>query len=143
MQFDGIVPDPGIERIDEMRQILSVIRDPRPLTDEEAERIEAIRSELGDRWCHRCEYCQPCPQGIKISLALVAESVAVRMNPETAVSFAGPVMEKAESCTGCGECRERCPYGLDIPALLQKNTELWKAYVETGRWPGRDAAGSG
>jgi integrase/ferredoxin len=135
MQYEGIVPDPGIERIEEMRQILRAAGDPRPLSPGEEERMERIRRVLGDRWSHRCEYCQPCPLGIQISPVLVAESVARRMSRDTAVSFIGPVMEKAAECTGCGRCVERCPYGLDIPALLRGNLSAWECYRRTGAWP--------
>ena len=26
-----------------------------------------------------------------------------------------------ERCIGCGQCRAKCPYGLDTPALLRRN----------------------
>ena len=35
-------------------------------------------------------------------------------------------MMKIEKCTGCGACKKRCPYELDIPVLLKKNLEDYK-----------------
>ena len=35
-------------------------------------------------------------------------------------------MKKIESCLHCGQCRKKCPYGLDTPALLIKNYEDYK-----------------
>lgn len=32
-------------------------------------------------------------------------------------------MRKIEECLHCGKCASRCPYGLDTPALLQRNWE--------------------
>jgi hypothetical protein len=28
--------------------------------------------------------------------------------------------ERADSCTACGECVEKCPQGIDIPGWLEK-----------------------
>ena len=30
-------------------------------------------------------------------------------------------MEKVRECLHCGACTKRCPYHLDIPALLERN----------------------
>ena len=35
-------------------------------------------------------------------------------------------MMKIEQCVECGLCRSRCPYELDIPALLKKNLADYK-----------------
>ncbi len=32
-------------------------------------------------------------------------------------------MRKIENCIHCDQCKEKCPYGLDTPALLRKNYE--------------------
>lgn len=36
-------------------------------------------------------------------------------------------MRKIEECLHCGRCKSKCPYGLDTPALLEKN---YKDYCE-------------
>lgn len=131
MQFKDIVPDPGIEKSDEMKEILTIIQNPRPLLENERARIEEIRKELGVSWCHRCDYCQPCPQDIRISPVLNAKSIVKRMPYDTACSFLDPAMKKARDCTDCQECIEKCPYNLNIPELLSKNLVLWEKYKET------------
>jgi len=128
MQFDGIIPDPGIEKAEEMEEIIKIIQDPRPLTEEEKKAIEKIKKDLGKEWCHRCDYCQPCPQNIPISVVLVAKSVAKRMPFDRAESFVGPAIEKAKECTECEQCIEKCPYNLDIPRLLKKNIAFWEEF---------------
>jgi len=35
------------------------------------------------------------------------------------------VVEKARSCTECGECLPRCPYQLPIPETIKKNLEFY------------------
>jgi predicted aldo/keto reductase-like oxidoreductase len=134
MQFEGIVPDPGIENIEELREIVGIVENPRPPLPRELRRMEEIRREMGDTWCHRCDYCQPCPEGIPISLILVTESVVKRMSPDNSIAFLTPAMEKVKGCTRCGACAERCPYDLQIPDLLQRYHIAWERFVETKRW---------
>jgi predicted aldo/keto reductase-like oxidoreductase len=48
-----------------------------------------------------------------------------RMTHERALSFVGPAIEKARTCIECRECISRCPYHLDIPALLKEQIILF------------------
>lgn len=134
MNIDGIVPDPGIEKIAEIDEIVALYEDRRKLNAEEEERIESLRKELGATWCHRCEYCQPCPQGIKISSILSAKSAIKRMTMTRAKSMLADRMKEAEGCTECRECVGRCPYDLEIPELLKQRRASWDQYVEIGVW---------
>ena len=36
------------------------------------------------------------------------------------------MMMKIEDCLHCGQCKRKCPYGLDTPTLLQQNLEDYK-----------------
>ncbi len=134
-QFDSIVPDPGIERLDEMKQIIGIIDRRSPLTDEEQKRIEAVRSKMKGVWCHRCQYCMPCPQEIKITPVLSAGSMIKRMPKDRIFAQLDEAIKKSSDCTGCRECVERCPYDLDIPVLLEQQREYWEVYSRTGAWP--------
>ncbi|GMO51111.1 MAG: aldo/keto reductase [Treponemataceae bacterium] len=127
LQFDSIVPDPGIERIEEIREIAAIMERKPALTRDDRLEIEKLRAEFGPSWCHRCDYCQPCPQEIPISLALGARSGAKRFSPARFRSMVAPALEKARSCTECKTCVPRCPYHLDIPALLKASVALWDA----------------
>ena len=133
-QYPGIVPDPGIEHASEMEEIISIYSDESPLTDNEKSDIERIREELGASWCHRCEYCQPCPEGISISTVLTARSMTRRMPREKALSMLKGPVKKAESCSECGTCEERCPYDLPIRELLKTRRGQFSDFVETGIW---------
>jgi predicted aldo/keto reductase-like oxidoreductase len=133
-QFPGVVPDPGIETISQLREILEMTRSSGPLTAEEIGSIEQHRVRLGSEWCHRCDYCQPCPQHISISTVLIAKSFARRMPRERAQSFVEAAFKAAENCEECRECVEKCPYHLEIPALLKRQRGLWDIYLKTGSW---------
>jgi uncharacterized protein len=129
-QFESIIPDPGIEKIEEMEEIVKIIKNPEVLTEKEKEEIEKIKRELGDSWCHRCEYCQPCPRGISISKILIMRSMLKRVDFNSAVLFYKELVKKAKDCTECRKCVERCPYNLDIPELLKDNIGLWERYCK-------------
>ncbi|MCL2193688.1 MAG: aldo/keto reductase [Treponema sp.] len=124
-QYDGIVPDPGIERVDEIREIVAIVKKNEPLSPDDKKEIEKLRLDFSPSWCHRCDYCLPCPQDIKISLALCMESFFKRTPPERARSSVGPEIEKARGCLECRDCVKRCPYDLDIPFLLKEKIAAW------------------
>lgn len=126
LRFENIVPDPGIEKIAEIREIVAIVNENKPLSAEDEKTISGLKSELGKWWCHRCDYCQPCPQGIPISSALTLRSLIKRGDFDFVFRLASAGMEKARSCLECGECVKRCPYKLDIPRLLKKQITLWE-----------------
>jgi hypothetical protein len=133
-QFPDVVPDPGIETIAQLREILAFMESNGPLTEKEISLIEQHRVRLGSEWCHRCDYCQPCPRNIPISTVLIAKSFARRMPRERAQSFVKAAFKAAEDCEECRQCVERCPYHLEIPALLKKQRGLWDDFLRTGTW---------
>jgi len=126
-QYENIVPDPGFEKIEELREIAGIVEKKETLSADDEKEIEKQRLELGPSWCHRCDYCQPCPQGVHISTALNIKSFMKRMTPERARSFVGPHIEKARTCLECGLCVKRCPYNLNIPVLLKEKIAYWDA----------------
>jgi predicted aldo/keto reductase-like oxidoreductase len=125
LQFDNLVPDPGIERIEEMRQIVNIVNAKQTLSAEDKKTIEEQRREFGPEWCHRCDYCQPCPQKISISSVLTVKSLVKRMPFERAYKMANDNIQRAKNCIECGVCKTRCPYSLSIPDLLKKSVQLW------------------
>ncbi|MFC2069766.1 aldo/keto reductase [Chloroflexota bacterium] len=128
LQFPEVVPIPGIEKVHEIEEIVKLIDGPTKLTEVEKREMQRLRDELGDQFCRRCEYCQPCTEGIPISSVMTSDTVAKRMPPERLFSgmFAESI-EKARSCTECGDCEERCPYHLPIREIIAKRI---KGYEE-------------
>ena len=126
LQFDNVIPDPGIQTIEEIEEIAAIVNGHWELTPQERQEIARIRGEMETRFCRRCEYCQPCPQKVRISTAVNVQSFWRRFPP--ARFFAGFVADAIEStrrCGDCGECEDRCPYHLPIREMLAENAAFY------------------
>lgn len=125
-----VAPIWGIQRESELREFLSYNENPPELNEERKEYIRRDREELSGDFCRGCGYCMPCPVGIEIH-SCARTSLMLRRAP-TALSLTPEQMEKMkkiEDCINCGQCKARCPYGLDTPALLKKNYEDYKTFI--------------
>ncbi|MDD2582942.1 MAG: aldo/keto reductase [Desulfuromonadaceae bacterium] len=126
----GIIPIPGFESCEQIDEVLSYYAQPNVITEKDRDIMDSYRKELGKRFCRRCEYCQPCPQGVMITPAMGYPIVASRMSPSVAVEFCKKPMESVLLCTACGACLERCPYELSIPELLKSNYALYERHLK-------------
>jgi len=120
-----VVPIPGFESVAQVDEVLSFYNAPNRVTDHDLAVMERYRRELGKRFCRRCEYCQPCPQGVMITMAMGYRIVLARTTPEVAAKFCKAAMESVTLCNECGACIERCPYELPIPEMLKSNYEIY------------------
>ena len=125
---DVSVVIPGMYAQSEIEQNLAAAENTAPLTQAEIEKIEAIRRELGTQFCRRCNYCQPCTQGIGISGIFVLEGYLARygLGDWAKQRYAG-MAKKAGDCVGCGVCETRCPYQLPIREMLARCKEEFGA----------------
>ena len=132
LQFPDVIPIVGIERIPEIEEIVQIINKPWKLTRAEKTEMTRLKKELGNKFCRRCEYCQPCTAGIPISTVMTSESFAKRLPPERV--FGGMLkdaIKKVAECTDCGECESRCPYKLPIRELIKERAQWYpKAEAE-------------
>ena len=126
-RFDNVLPIWGVQRESELEEFISYIGNPPVMTDELSAVIEKDRQELSGEFCRGCGYCMPCPVGIEInncarmSLMIRRAPSEAQLTPEMQAK-----MKKIEDCLHCGQCKEKCPYGLDTPTLLEKNYEDYK-----------------
>lgn len=122
--FKNVLPIWGIQREQELDEFLSFLKNPPALTPDRETIIERDRKELAGEFCRGCGYCMPCPVGIEINNC-ARMSLLLRRSPTAGhLTPAGQEkMRKIEQCLHCGQCAKRCPYGLDTPALLQRNYE--------------------
>ena len=125
-----VAPIWGIQRMSELEEFLSYNDNPPTLTEERLAYIEKERAELAGDFCRGCGYCMPCPVGIEInncarmSLLLRRSPAALQLTPAVQAKMA-----KIEDCLDCGQCKAKCPYGLDTPTLLKKNLEDYKTFL--------------
>ncbi len=123
LQFDNVLPDPGVQRFQELIQIVDIVEGSWDLTPYDEKRIKEKRDELGTRFCRWCEYCMPCPNGVTISWVMNAQlvpSYGDRYYNNTAKAI-----ETAKNCVQCGECETKCPYELPIMETLAENVEYF------------------
>jgi uncharacterized protein len=127
-QFPDVIPLAGWDSVDRVDEVADLYEGPLEVTATDREAMDRYRSELGDLFCRRCEYCQPCPHGVMITPAMLYAIVAHRMGPAKAAAFAEKTMESVQLCEECGECATRCPYQLPIPETLRKHLALYEQH---------------
>lgn len=130
-QFENTLPIWGIQREQELLEFLSYQDNPPAMTEEIRALIEKDRQELAGEFCRGCGYCMPCPKGIEINTC-ARMSLLLRRSP--AQNWLGErgqqMMKQVEECIQCGQCKAKCPYGLDTPNLLKKNYEDYKTFLK-------------
>jgi predicted aldo/keto reductase-like oxidoreductase len=129
-QYPHVVPIPGIRAVKEADEIIDLYRHPQPLSRFDFEEMHKIQRVVGEKFCHRCEYCLPCEQGVQIPSVLIFQAAAKRLAPEGVSAWLGEAMESVVECIECGQCEDKCPYNLPITELLKENLALFKEIVK-------------
>jgi uncharacterized protein len=126
LQFPDILIIPGIERVEEIEEILGIYKEPHSMTEADVDKMERLRQDLDSTFCHRCDYCQPCPADVPISTVLFGQSFHKRFSRVRFFEMVSDAMEKAAGCTDCGNCEERCPYHLPIRKMVADQVGWFK-----------------
>jgi predicted aldo/keto reductase-like oxidoreductase len=131
-QFPKVVPIWGIQHLKELEALLAAVKQMPSLTEAQRQRIEQDRAEFTGAFCRSCGYCLPCPEQILIYNCARVSLLLRRMPPERWLTPEWQQeMEKIPNCRHCGQCSSRCPYGLDIPALLEKNYRDYRTFLKS------------
>jgi predicted aldo/keto reductase-like oxidoreductase len=128
LQFDNVLPNPGIEKIEEIEEIVAIVNGSWELTSQERQEMEEIRVRVGPRLCRQCEYCQPCPQGV-VLLPLINMHILWKLwPPEWLLSLRNvtDAVESWKNCNQCGECEDKCPYHLPIQEMIVENMKFYE-----------------
>lgn len=118
----------GMSTMEQVREnIASAERSgPGTLSVEELALIARVRDmyrRLAPIPCTGCEYCQPCPSGVKIPRIFEIYNEAIMYGtPEQARMFYGWLKEeeRADRCAACGECEDKCPQDIAITEWLDR-----------------------
>jgi predicted aldo/keto reductase-like oxidoreductase len=119
------------------------------LTEEELQIISQLRKGFNQYTavpCTRCGYCMPCPNGVTIPFVLLLLNeifywgergrprismfydrlIKTQEELETKKSEGEDMEGAACLCIQCGECLDKCPQGIDIPAMMEKTNEIFE-----------------
>ncbi len=128
--YPDLVPIPGIEQAEQIREIAEIVDSGAALAGDEKAAAERIAAELGKLFCRRCGYCMPCPEGIPIVMAMVFDGFLNRFPVDKILDGPGKgVIETAGQCTECGQCEEKCPYDLPIREIVKRTGELAREFA--------------
>ncbi|MFC1823032.1 aldo/keto reductase [Thermodesulfobacteriota bacterium] len=128
--YEDVIPIAGVQAQREIDEILQYYREPQALVEKDWDEIEKIRDEIGTTFCHRCEYCQPCPEGVEIWRILLFKAQSKRFPPQMAIRLSEDAMKVAENCLKCGECEEKCPYELPVPELIEESLDYFRTFCK-------------
>jgi predicted aldo/keto reductase-like oxidoreductase len=81
------------------------------------EEVAATYARLQPIPCTRCDYCMPCPSGVRIphNLGLYNTAVMYDRFAEMRKWYAGTkAEERASACTDCDQCEAKCPQKIVI-----------------------------
>ena len=126
MQFNSVLPDPGIEKVKEIEEIVDLVENHAPLDIEDQQKILEIKHELGSRFCRQCLYCMPCPQGVNIWMTMITKKMYRLWPLESFMEIMSEPIASTNNCIQCGLCESKCPYGLPIREIISENREYFK-----------------
>ncbi len=111
------------------------------MTEADQKSIEKVRKayrNLRPVQCTNCKYCVPCPNNVDIPTVFqIYDDSVMYADPRIGqFRYNGPFGinqdQRADKCTECGECLEKCPQKIDIPTWLKKAHEAMYSATPVG-----------
>jgi len=114
---------PGCRNVTEMEAALAFL----DATDTEKD-FSSIN--LSSAWrlkgsCMYCNHCLPCPVGIDIGITIRLADTATYGTSSSVSSEYEALPAQASACTECGVCTERCPFGVDVVANMNRAADIF------------------
>ena len=112
---------PGMDTIEQVDENAAVGESMRQLAESELAGLRKEKELWGEKFCRRCGYCMPCPNGLNIPFLLLIEGYYTRYElRDWALARLGNLEKTYKDCAACGECLEKCPYHLPIPDMMEQ-----------------------
>jgi predicted aldo/keto reductase-like oxidoreductase len=108
---------PGCKTPQEIKKILAYYTSP-------DDALDFSKAVLNSRWnikgcCQYCNHCLPCAAGINIG------QINRVIDNKSAVEY-NKLSVKASSCVKCGECEERCPFGVKVTERMDLAVKMFE-----------------
>lgn len=123
----------GMSTMQQVEENLATAADPAVLSEDDLaaidEHLQRLK-KLADLYCTGCGYCQPCPN--EVAIAKIFERYnrgrvyglwdSARAD-YARIGHGWDKGKKADACTECGECEEKCPQNIPIRQQLKEAHE--------------------
>ena len=120
----------GMGNMEMVRENAAIASNSDPLSEKELVDIKAMLEEnkkMAELYCTGCEYCLPCPQGVKIPRVFELMNyhkvygLTEYAREEYKKLLAGENGENGpEKCVECGACETKCPQKIEIIKQLKE-----------------------
>lgn len=120
----------GMSTIEQVEQNAAIASDTTSLTEQERHNVSTMLEEvqrMSDLYCTGCDYCQPCPKGIRIphlfSLMNYHRVYGLTEYAKSAYSQVGKeegAGSLPSACAACGKCEKACPQKIHIIEKLKE-----------------------
>lgn len=122
---------PGMKNLVEVENNLKIFEKSMKFSKNFPELL-AEKERLNGKFCHRCEYCLPCPIGINPSIIIQWREFLENRDGGFLSSNKLKQIKEGLNCKQCGECESKCPYGLKLTELVPQETRRILEKVEGG-----------
>ncbi len=119
----------GVSTMEQLQDNLRIFADAKAnsMDEQELELVEQVRKIYLNKTvipCTGCEYCLPCPQGVRIPGVFSLVNEAAMYEDERSAKYQYHnffIKEKGDAslCVECGQCEEACPQRIPIISKLK------------------------
>jgi predicted aldo/keto reductase-like oxidoreductase len=131
----------GMSTIEQLKENIALFSKPDAipgcLSEEEKNLLRKVKTAydaISIIPCTCCEYCMPCPHGVDIPRVFGLYNDAVRFEnfdpSKRGYWFAGLMNCDVNRCTTCGECKLKCPQGIDTINQLKMVHQSLEGWIE-------------